>query len=73
MDSQIAIELQQIKAINQQILVELQQNKIQINALNCTDGEKSYSPGMKITNLNQKYRCENVNGHGEWKEIGAFQ
>ena len=43
------------------------------NPYNCTDGERSYSPGLKLTVNGQKYRCEAVNGHGEWKEILTFQ
>jgi len=43
------------------------------NPYNCTDGERSFSPGFKLTVNGQKYRCEAVNGHGEWKEILNFQ
>ena len=56
-------------------LTEIQANllKSQSNPLNCTDGDKSYSPGMKISTPNQKYRCVVVDGHGEWSELSAFQ
>lgn len=69
--------LTQIQDFEQKLLQKLEQQSVaqssSANPFNCTDGERSFSPGFKLTVNGQKYRCEAVNGHGEWKEILTFQ
>ena len=75
----IEIELNQQSVTSQAVLAQLQKIEQKLsqsasaNPINCTDGERSFSPGFKHTVNGQKYRCETVNGHGEWKEILTFQ
>lgn len=69
--------LTEIQDFENKLLQKLEQQTVaqssSANPYNCTDGERSYSPGLKQTVNGQKYRCEVVNGHGEWKELLTFQ
>jgi hypothetical protein len=70
--NQQSVTAQATQAQLQKIEQKLSQSAT-ANPFNCTDGDRSFSPGFKLTVNNQKYRCESVDGHGEWKEVLAFQ
>lgn len=65
-DQAVLTELQKIEQ-------KLDSKQAQANPLNCTDGERSYSPGFKLNAGNQRYRCVVKDGHGEWEELMNFQ
>jgi len=69
-----AVSDQAVLAELQKIEQKLDSRPAQVNPLNCTDGERSYSPGFKLmTNNNNRYRCVVKDGHGEWEEEISFR